>query len=159
MGIIEVKIFEIYLISGSKKIISHFFQVRCLASVDEPKHFLEYLMVNICDCDAVLFSFLHFVFEHGGKDGTSSYLKTVNISHRKNSKLSNDSPARIALCAWNSLPPTESVTSLNFSLSKRLPKSSESLHSGTLNWIMLLCPDILTLSATTLTYSNEKELH
>lgn len=61
-------------------------------------------------------------------------------------------PARMALCAWNSRPPTDNVTSLNFSLSKRLPKSSDSLHSGTLNWITLLCPEIFTLSATTLTY-------
>lgn len=65
-------------------------------------------------------------------------------------------PAKIALWAWNSRPPTDSVTSLNFSLSNRLPKSSDSLHSGTLNWIMLLCPDIFTLSATTLTYNVDK---
>lgn len=64
------------------------------------------------------------------------------------------SPANIALCAWNSLPPTANVTSLKRSLSNRLPKSSDNLHSGTLNWMILLCPEILTLSATTLTSQN-----
>lgn len=82
-----------------------------------------------------------------GEDKKNSYY--FQVQTRKVSSL----PARIALCAWNSRPPTDSVTSLNFSLSNRLPKSSESLHSGTLNWMMLLCPDIFTLSATTLTYS------
>lgn len=60
----------------------------------------------------------------------------------------------MALCAWNSRPPTANVTSLNFSLSNKFPKSSESLHSGTLNWTMLLWPEMLTLSATTLTSQN-----
>lgn len=64
------------------------------------------------------------------------------------------SPANIALCAWNSLPPTASVTSENLSLSKSAPKSSESLHSGTLNCTTLLCPLILILSATTDTSQN-----
>lgn len=60
-------------------------------------------------------------------------------------------PARIALCAWNSLPQTVSVTSLNFWFSNSSPRSSGSRHSGTLNCIVLLCPEMFTLSATTLT--------
>lgn len=63
-------------------------------------------------------------------------------------------PANMALWAWNSRPPTDNVTSLNRSLSNKLPKSSDNRHSGTLNWTILLCPDILTLSATTLTSQN-----
>lgn len=63
-------------------------------------------------------------------------------------------PANIALCARNSLPPTANVTSLNRSLSNKLPRSSDSLHSGTLNCTILLWPEMLTLSATTLTSQN-----
>jgi len=73
------------------------------------------------------------------------------------------SPARIALCAWNShtISPfsskTASVTSLNFWFSNRSPRSSGSRHSGTLNCIVLLWPEMLTLSATTLTWRIRKE--
>lgn len=63
-------------------------------------------------------------------------------------------PANIALCARNSLPPTANVTSLNRSLSNKLPRSSDNLHSGTLNCTILLWPEMLTLSATTLTSQN-----
>lgn len=60
----------------------------------------------------------------------------------------------MALCAWYSRPATLSVTSLKRSLSNRFPRSSDSLHSGTLNWTMLLWPEMFTLSATTLTSQN-----
>lgn len=112
-------------------------------------------MIHIGDGDSILFSLFHFMLEHCGKYGTSSWSDTNKanlVKQQFHDVICVISPARMALCAWNSRPPTESVTSLNFSLSNRLPKSSESLHSGTLNWIMLLCPDIFTLSATTLTY-------
>lgn len=46
-------------------------------------------------------------------------------------------PANTALCAENSLPPRYSVTSLNEDLSNRTPRSSLSLHSGTLTGVQL----------------------
>lgn len=69
-------------------------------------------------------------------------------------QISLNLPANMALCAWNSLPPTANVTSENLSLSNRAPKSSDNLHSGTLNWTTLLCPLMLILSATTDTSQN-----
>lgn len=66
-------------------------------------------------------------------------------------------PANIALCAWNSLPPTDSVTSLNFWFSNNMPRSSDNRHSGTLNCIVLDWPEMFTLSATTLTWKHFKE--
>ncbi len=65
-------------------------------------------------------------------------------------------PARIALWTKKSLPPTDRVTSLNFWFSNRQPRSSESLHSGTLNWTAFDWPEIFTLSATTLTCESAK---
>lgn len=53
---------------------------------------------------------------------------------------------------WNSRPQTDKVTSLNFWLSNKEPKSSERRHSGTLNCTALLCPEMLMESATTLTW-------
>lgn len=146
-----------YLISCCKQIVGHLLQVWCLAGVDEAQHLFKDLVVDVGDCNAVLFPFLHLVLEHCGENRTSSCWRRESFSHdARPQRCMNNSPARIALCAWNSRPPTESVTSLNFSLSNRLPKSSDSLHSGTLNCIMLLCPDIFTLSATTLTYTRRR---
>lgn len=72
--------------------------------------------------------------------------------------LSPDLPARIALWTRNSFPPTERVTSLNFWQSNNDPRSSESLHSGTLNCTEFDWPEIFTLSATTLTCNDSSTL-
>lgn len=61
----------------------------------------------------------------------------------------NNVPANTALCAENCLPPRHSVTSLNEDLSNRTPRSSLSLHSGTLTGVQLDWPDTLTVSPTT----------
>lgn len=81
--------------------------------------------------------------------------KQTDIPVYKNIK--TNSPANIALCAWNSLPATDNVTSLNFWFSNSIPKSSDNRHSGTLNCIVFDCPEILTLSATTLTWKLQKK--
>jgi hypothetical protein len=62
------------------------------------------------------------------------------------------SPANMALWAKNSRPLTRSMTSLNADLSNKLPKSSLNRHSGTFTGEQFDCPDILTVSPTTLTY-------
>ena len=67
-------------------------------------------------------------------------------------------PAKMALCAWNSLPLTQSVTSLKEVLSYRLPMSSLSLHSGTFTGVQLDWPDTFTVSPTTLTWRTKSKL-
>jgi hypothetical protein len=58
---------------------------------------------------------------------------------------------------WKSRPLTQSVTSLKRWFSNNRPRSSARRHSGTLNWTALDWPEMLTLSATTLTFNREKE--
>ena len=67
------------------------------------------------------------------------------------------SPANVALCAWNSRPPTHNVTSLNSDLSNKLPMSSLSRHSGTFTGVQFDWPETLTVSPTTLTLKKRIE--
>ena len=63
-------------------------------------------------------------------------------------------PARTALCAWNSRPPTHSTTSQNKLRSNNEPRSSLSRQSGTFTGVQLDWPATFTVSPTTLTYQH-----
>ncbi len=61
------------------------------------------------------------------------------------------SPASMDLCALNSCPPTNKLQSVNLEPSHRLPRSSESWHSGTFSMFVFDWPEMFTESWTTLT--------
>src|SRR5690349_10093597 len=76
------------------------------------------------------------------------FLSSISCSNM--AAKTGDRAASTALCAWYSLlGGTASVTSENFWDSKSAPRSSESLHSGTLNCTALDWPLMFTESATT----------
>lgn len=60
-------------------------------------------------------------------------------------------PARMALCAWNSWPATQSEQSVKRECSHKPPSSSASLQSGTFTMFIVFCPEMFTESCTTLT--------
>ena len=60
-------------------------------------------------------------------------------------------PATIALCALNSVPPTEKTQSVKSESLSRFSKSVARRHSGTLSCIIFDWPEIFTDSWTTLT--------
>ena len=71
--------------------------------------------------------------------------------------MSRPLPDRIALWARNSLPATQRVTSLEADLSNSWPRSSLRRHSGTLTGEQLDCPEIFTVSPTTLTCATREK--
>jgi hypothetical protein len=86
--------------------------------------------------------------------GLSILCFTTAYLHSRSSVYNYFSPASISLCAWNSCPLADKVTSVNFWLLNSRPRLSERWHSGTLNCITFDCPEMLTLSPTTLTWKN-----